>query len=258
MDSWLGMANDQFRLGPPPAIDSAAYAAAFNEVKLIGAVGGPRTADQSESVLFWAAAAGPGPWIRAVIDQSEAQGLSTLQNAAILGRLATGVGDATIAVWDTKYDYDYWRPVTAIRNADLDGNPDTDQDAGWLPFIVTPPHPSYASAHAAVGGAASTILTSYFGGATDFCLVAAGINRCWASFADAAEDGAISRLWGGIHWRFDNELGFAMGKEVGAYALAAVPFGAVPEAATWALLIAGFGLVGTVARRRRIASGLPA
>jgi hypothetical protein len=251
MDTWLGMANDQFRLAPPPAIDSAAYAAAFNEVKTVGAAGALRTMDQTESVLFWAAAAGPGPWIRAVIDESEARGLSTLENAAILGRLSTGIADATIAVWDTKYHYDYWRPVTGIRNADLDGNPDTDKDAGWLPFIVTPPHPSYASAHASVGGAAAAILTDYFGPGTDFCVLAGGINRCWASFADAAGDGAMSRLWGGIHWRFDNELGLALGEQVGAYALAVRPFGAVPEPAAWGLLITGFGMIGVTARRRR-------
>jgi PAP2 superfamily/PEP-CTERM motif len=251
MKTWLGMANDQFRLGPPPTLDSAEYTAAFNEVKAIGAVGSARTADQSQSALFWAAAAGPGPWIRAVIDQSEARGLSTLENAAIIGRLATGIGDSTIAVWDSKYHYDYWRPVTAIRGADGDGNPDTAADAGWTPFIGTPAHPSYASAHAAVGGAASTILNSFFGSSTQFCLLAAGINRCWDSFSSAADDGAMSRLWGGIHWRFDNERGLDLGRNVGNYALAASPFGVVPEPATWAMLISGFGLTGLIARRRR-------
>lgn len=251
MKTWLGMANDQFRLGPPPTLDSAEYTAAFNEVKAIGAVGSARTADQSQAAQFWAAAAGPGPWIRAVIDQSEARGLSTLENAAIIGRLATGIGDSTIAVWDTKYHHDYWRPVTAIRNADIDGNPDTAADAGWTPFIGTPSHPSYASAHAAVGGAAATILGSYFGGTTQFCLLAGGINRCWDSFSAAADDGAMSRLWGGIHWRFDNERGLDLGRTVGSYALSATPFGAVPEPATWAMLIAGFGLTGIIARRRQ-------
>lgn len=251
MKTWLGMANDQFRLGPPPTLDSAEYTTAFNEVKAIGAAGSARTADQSQSALFWAAAAGPGPWIRAVIDQSEARGLSTLENASIIGRLATGIGDSTIAVWDSKYHYDYWRPITAIRSAGIDGNPDTAADAGWTPFIGTPAHPSYASAHAAVGGAASTILSSFLGGSTQFCLVAGGINRCWNSFSAAAEDGAMSRLWGGIHWRFDNERGLDLGRNVGNYALSATTFGAVPEPAAWAMLIIGFGLTGIIARRRQ-------
>lgn len=254
MKTWLGMANDQFRLGPPPTLDSAEYTAAFNEVKAIGAVGSARTADQSQSARFWAAGGGPGPWIKALIDQAEARGMSTLDSAAAIGRLATGIGDGVIAVWDTKFHYDYWRPVTAIRAADTDGNPDTAADGGWTPFINTPAHPSYVSGHATVGGAAATILGAQFGDATEFCLTAGGINRCFTSFSAAAEDGAMSRLWGGIHWRFDNERGLDLGRNVGEYALAANAFGVVPEPAAWAMLIAGFGLVGAAQRlsgRRR-------
>lgn len=253
VDPYLIAAPDQFRLGPPPAIDSAEYAAAFNEVKDIGSIGSLlRTDDQSESARFWAAGAGPGPWLRAAIDISESRGLSTLENAMMMGRLATSIADAVTAVWDTKFEYDYWRPITGIRNADLDGNAATAQDAGWTSYITAPAHPSYASAHAAVGGTAATILTHYLGDDTGFCVTNAVATRCWDSFAAAAEEGAMSRLWGGIHWRFDNEAGLAMGNSLAAYTLESAQFGAIPEPGSWALLIAGFGLVGAAMRRRRI------
>ncbi len=254
VDTWLIDTQSQFRAGPPPAIDSADYAAAFNEVKDLGSIGSlSRTPDQAESARFWAAGAGPGPWIRAVIDVSEARGLSTLENAQILGKLTATLGDVTTTVWDTKYEFDYWRPVTGIRNAHLDGNDATVQDAGWTPYIITPPHPSYLSAHAAFGGAASTILSNYLGGDTGFCVTNVVATRCWDNFDAAAEEGAMSRLWGGIHWRFDNEQGLAMGRDVAAYTLGSVQFGAIPEPASWAMLIIGFGIVGAAARRRRIA-----
>lgn len=251
---WLVDSQDQFRAGPPPAIDSAAYAAAFAEVKALGAFGGPRTADQSESARFWAAGAGPGPWIRAAIDVSEARGFTTLENAQILGKLTATLGDINTAVWDTKYEFDYWRPITAIRNADLDGNPDTDKDDGWTPYIGTPAHPSYVSAHAANAAAAATILSGYLGEATSFCVTNAVATRCWGGFDEAAEDAAMSRLWGGIHWRFDNEVGLELGRQLAAFTWQSEQFGAVPEPASWALLIFGFGVVGFAARSRRAPS----
>lgn len=252
VDPWLIQTQDQFRAAAPPAIDSADYAAAFNEVKDLGSVGSlTRTADEAESARFWAAGAGPGPWIRAAIDVSEARGLSTLENAQILGKLTATLGDINTVVWDTKYEYDYWRPVTGIRRADEDGNDATAQDTGWTPYINTPAHPSYLSAHAATGGAAAVVLASYLGSDTGFCVTNAVATRCWDSFDAAADEGAMSRLWGGIHWRFDNERGLLQGREVAAYTLASRQFGAIPEPAAWALMITGFGFVGTAARRRR-------
>lgn len=252
MQSWLGMQDDAFRVGPPPAIDSVEYATAFALVRDIGsATSVIRTVDQSDAARFWNAASGPSPWIRSAIDIAEMRGFSTLENASKLALLTLGMADSGIAIWDTKYYYDYWRPVTAIRNADLDGNILTDKDATWLPYITTPPHPSYGSAHAAASGAASTILDGWLGTGTGFCLTAASINRCWSDFDTASTEAANSRLWGGIHWDFDNTAGLQIGRDIGAYALASREFAAVPEPATWLMLITGFATIGITTRRRQ-------
>jgi hypothetical protein len=256
VDPWLMTSGDQFRSAAPPALNSAAYTAAFDEVKDIGASGSlTRTADQSASAVFWAGASGVGPWIRAAIDVAQGSGNSTLENASVLAQMLVAGADATIGIFDAKYHYDYWRPVTAIRAGDADGNPDTVGDAGWSSFITTPPHPSYISGHSGQAGAASVVLAAAFGNETAFCLTWAGNSRCWDSFSLAAEDAANSRLWGGIHWRFDNEAGLALGRAVGDWTLGSNAFNAVPEPATWAMMILGFGVVGLAARRRERMQG---
>jgi hypothetical protein len=252
VDPWLMSSPDAFRPGPPPLIGSVAYATAYNEVMTIGsAVSGLRTADQSAAANFWVAAAGAAPWLQAGLGAVEGDGLSTLENARIFALISTSVADAVIGIWDAKYEYDYWRPVTGIRNGDLDGNAGTVGDLGWSPFITTPNHPSYISGHSGIAGAAATVLGGLLGDSHNFCLTASGMTRCWDSYSAAAQDAADSRLWGGIHWRFDNEAGLALGSQVGANALASLAFDAVPEPATWAMMILGFGLAGVAVRRRR-------
>ena len=248
---FLLTSGDQFLPGPPPTLDSAAYTAAFNEVKEIGAAGSAlRTADQSAAATYWNGAGGPGPWLQIAIAAAEESGSSTLANATVFARLSTGIMDATIGIFDAKYDYDYWRPITAIRAGDLDGNADTIGDATWSSFITTPNHPSYISGHSGVAGAASTILADQFGDDHQFCLTWSSQNRCWDSYTATANDAAMSRLWGGIHWRFDNEAGLALGRSVGNYVLGARAFGAAPEPALWGMLLLGFGTIGSVLRRR--------
>lgn len=258
VDVWVMASNSQFRSGPPPVLTSLEYTAAFNEVKAIGsATSVTRTVDQTAAALFWEAATGPGPYIRAAIDLAQAQGLSTIGNASLFARLATASGDAAIAAWDNKVLYDYWRPVTGVRGGGLDGNPATVADPLWSSLINAPPHQSYISAHAIVSGAMTTILGETFGDATPFCIAAGVYNRCWASFSGAALDSASSRLWGGIHWRFDNEAGLASGQLLGQYIWDSTAFAAVPEPGTWAMMIAGFGLIGGAQRRRQERRGDP-
>ena len=251
VDPWLMQSGDQFRPGPPPGLTSEAYTAAFKEVMSLGAANSTtRTVDQTASAIFWAGAAGTGPWIQAGIDGAQAKGLSTIENARLFGLLSVAIADASIATWDAKYTYDYWRPVTAIRLADLDGNTATISDPSWTPLIVTPPHPSYMSAHATVAGTASTILSAFLGDASPFCLTAGANSRCWTGYDAAALDAANSRLWGGIHWSFDNVTGLNVGQSLGRYALGSGAFDAVPEPLSWILMITGFGFAGLVLRRR--------
>src|SRR5262249_38400948 len=154
-----------FRPPPPPALDSAEYAAAFNEVKSLGRVdSATRSADQTQIALFWRDATGTsyafGHWNKIAQGVAVDQGLSLASDARLFARLTLAPADAIISCWDAKYAYNFWRPVTAIRAADTDGNPDTEPDAGWTPLIVTPNFPSYTSAHSTVSGAAAGVLTA--------------------------------------------------------------------------------------------------
>ena len=252
MTPWLMTSQSQFRPAPPPVLGSVEYAAAFNEVMAIGsATSATRTADQTFSAQFWAASPGDPIWMQAAIDAASTKGLSTLENARLVADLAMTLSDASIVAFDSKLFYDYWRPVTAIRMADLDGNPLTAADPNWNPLIVTPPFPSYASAHAIFAGAAASVLDDLLGDDINFCLTAAVGSRCWNSFDDAASDAAHSREWGGIHWSFDNAAGLAAGYEVGAFDLSRDAFSAAPEPSTWGLMILGMGALGALLRRRR-------
>lgn len=246
-----------FRAAPPPALDSAEYTAAFNEVKAIGSTTSAiRTADESASAVYWAQTQGPGPWITAGIAVAATKGLSMIENARLFALLSTSVADAITAAWDTKFFYDYWRPVTAIRLADFDGNAATDADTAWSSLIVTPPHQSYLSAHSIISGAAATILDLGLGDSGTFCIASGALNRCWDSFGEAAIDSYNSRLWGGVHFRFDNVAGFTAGQDLARAAYAGNAFDAVPEPATWAMLLIGFGATGAVMRRSRRASSV--
>jgi len=243
--------GDQFRPGPPPDLASAEYAAALNEVKEIGSAGSlTRTADQTAAALFWDAA-NASPWMRIGLAVAEDEGFSTIETARAFSLLSTGLADGLISGFEAKYEYQLWRPLTAIREADTDGNAATDADPGWNSLFNAPLHPSYSSTHSILSGVGETILSGIFGDDEGFTLTIAGDTRSFTSLADAAQDGANSRLWGGIHFRFDNEAGLAQGRQIGRHALASGAFGAVPEPASWAMLIAGFALAGGALRRQR-------
>lgn len=248
---FLMASGDQFRAAPPPTLTSAEYTAAYNEVKAIGAINSvTRTADQTASALFWDTSNGL-TWIRIGVDIIADDGLSTLENARVMAKLSTAIADLFISVWDTKYTYNFWRPVTAIREGDTDGNADTEADASWSPLFGTPAHPSYASAHSIQSAAAAAVLLDLVADQA-FCNTIGPDTRCFTGIAQAAQDAADSRLWGGIHWRFDNEAGLAAGGEIGRWTLAQNAFNAVPEPASWALMIVGFCLIGTTLRRARV------
>lgn len=250
VDPWIMNSGDQFRPGPPPAVGSPEYNAALEQVMLVGAAGaeaaGNRTPFQTLSAQYWASPAGTGvaPWINAALTASDGMGLSSLQYAAMFAALTTSVADATIGIFDAKYFYDYWRPITAINDAYPGLN--------WTSLIAAPLHPSYISGHSGVGAAAAEVLMYYLGSNTQACFATFGPNgTCFANFGLAAENGANSRLWGGIHWSFDNEAGRTLGREVAQNTLRSGFFQAVPEPATWMMMLLGFGVMGLTIRRSR-------
>jgi hypothetical protein len=212
---------DQFRPAAPPALDSAEYIAAFNEVKELGsATSATRTTDQTAMALFWNNSAGtatpPGHMnlLAQIVAQQEGNTLE--ENARLFAALNIAMADGLIGAWDAKYEYSFWRPFTAIR--------ETPGNAAWTPLISTPAHPSYTSAHSAVSGAAATVLADFFG--TDNiaftlpCQNPAFPARSFTSFSQAAEESAVSRLYGGIHWSFDNNAGLDVGNAIGQYVVA--------------------------------------
>lgn len=218
--------GNQFSPDSIPALTSAAYAAAFQEVKELGAVNSAiRTQDQTDIALFWANGGGtatpPGHLNMLAQVVAEQEGNTLSENARLFAMLNVAMADAAIMAWDCKYVTDFWRPITGIRAADSDGNPDTLQDATWTPLIATPPFPTYVSGHASFSGAADAVLRNFFG--TDniaFVLPSedpAVDDRSFASFSHAAQESADSRLYGGIHWQFDNEDGLIAGRELGKF-----------------------------------------
>jgi membrane-associated phospholipid phosphatase len=223
---WCMDSGDQFRGDGPPALTSAEYAAAFDEVKALGAaVGSTRTPEQSEIALFWADGAGtatpPGHWNLIAQDVAAAEGLSLLETARLFALLNFAVADAAIVSWDNKYAFDHWRPLTGIQQADLDGNDDTIADPAWSSFITTPPFPSYTSGHSTFSGAASMILARYLG-TDDYAFSVTsehpaqpGLQRHFTSFTQASAEAADSRLYGGIHWSYDNLDGTIAGEALG-------------------------------------------
>jgi membrane-associated phospholipid phosphatase len=218
----------QFRPVGAPALDSAAYAAALNEVKDLGsATSATRTADQTQIARFWADGAGtitpPGHWNDIATDLAAAKGNSTASNARLLATLNVALADAGIAAWDAKYFDEFWRPITAIHDAENDGNAATAEDDAWQPLLLTPPFPEYVSGHSTYSAAAASVLGSFFGTSQSFDSTSPGlpgVTRTFANFDAAATGAGLSRIYGGIHFAFSNTDGLATGDKVGDFVVA--------------------------------------
>jgi membrane-associated phospholipid phosphatase len=217
---WAMTSGSQFRPAAPPALDSAEYAAALNEVKDLGRAGSTtRTAEQTDIARFWNDGLGSafayGYWNKIAQQVAADERLSLVEDARLFALLNIATADALISTWDAKYAYNLWRPVTAIRAADADGNPATEPDTTWLPLLGTPNFPSYTSAHSTVSGAAAGVLTALFGPDHDFSVGSEnglpGATRSFTSFDAAAQEAGRSRVYGGIHFFFDSTAGLAAG-----------------------------------------------
>jgi len=208
---------DQFRPPPPPALTSPQYAAAINEVKTLGtAQGSTRTPDQTQIGLFW----NPpiwATWNRIAETAALGHNQTLSSDARTFATLNLTFADSVIAFYDAKYTYAFWRPVTAIRNADNDGNPDTVADPNWTPLSATAPDPSYPGAHGTVSAAGAAVLSSIYGNDFQFTVTSPalpGVERAFASFSQAAEEASVSRIYNGNHTRADQVAGEDLGRDV--------------------------------------------
>jgi hypothetical protein len=223
MTPWVMERASQFHPAPPPALSSAEWAADYNESKEIGAKkSARRTSEQTEIARFWTIT-GPQSFDPIVRQLAAVPGRSLSQNARLFALVEMAVADSYIAVFEAKYAFNFWRPITAIRNGDIDGNEATTRDPSWEPLIDTPLHPEYPCAHCINSGAARAVLESEFGtGPSPLTMTSAtapGVVHKWASIAEYAEEVSLARIYGGIHYRNSTVVGKAMGKKIGELAV---------------------------------------
>jgi membrane-associated phospholipid phosphatase len=212
--------GSQFRPDPPPALDGERYARDYNEVKVIGALNSPaRTPEQTEIARFWLASPTAiwNPVMRQVVASRDLD-LSETARAFALFYLAAA--DASIACWEAKYAYNFWRPQPAVRRGDADGNGLTEPDPAWTPLHTTPRHPEYPSGHTANSGAMAAILASLFGDdpGAPVEVTVSGITRRWETFSEGVLEVIDARVYSGIHFRTSDEVGAKMGGQVARFA----------------------------------------
>jgi hypothetical protein len=212
-----------FRAPPPPALDSEAYAKDFNEVRELGAKSSrTRTAEQKLIARFWAdfsyTTSPAGHWNDIAREISLSRKLPLEKSAQLFAVLNLTMADTCTAIWNTKYHFNYWRPVTAIRRAEEDNNAATTADSTWEPLLVTPPHPEYVSGHSGISGAAAAVLEHFFG--FDEIRFSASSDdvpdtkRQFTSFKVCAEEISRSRIFGGIHFPSACREGLTLGRKV--------------------------------------------
>ena len=223
-------AGNQFVGDGPPALTSAEYTADYNEVKDYGsATSTVRTTNQTAEARFWIENP-PTVFNRVAQREIINQDLDLWQAARGMALTQIAFADAIISTWNAKFTYNFWRPITAIRNGDTDGNDATIADPTWTPLNVTPPFPEYNSAHAVVAAASASILTDVFGPvAFTETSTATGVVRTYSSWFHAAETSTDSRIWGGFHFRHSCEDGETSGLALGLYILNLGLFDRLPE-----------------------------
>jgi hypothetical protein len=214
--------SDRFPPAGPPALTSSEYAHDYQEVQALGVkVSAVRTADQEEIARFWFESS-PVGWSRITRIVAEDRGLDAWEGARALALVNLALADGVIAGFDTKYRVNRWRPITAIRAGDTDGNEETVGDPTWENLLNTPAHPDYVSTHAVQGGAASAVLRRVFG--TDQVAFTAtsgapfaGLTRTFSRFSEAGQENADSRVYAGVHFRSATTAGLTLGQQVGRF-----------------------------------------
>jgi hypothetical protein len=226
---WLGFVRPlvldsptQIWLPGPDDLDTDDYATDFAEVEAYGAKeGSSRDAEQTETALFWNANSVLQYQV-AMRDQVTRRGLDIVESSRAFALLSSATADALIACWRAKYDYAYWRPITAIRMADTDGNDATEADPDWTPLVPTPPYPEYTSGHACITGASSNTLGHLFG-ADDIDLNVAssvtGTSRHYDTADSLDEETMSARVWLGIHFRKAMTDGNRLGHKVSNWSI---------------------------------------
>jgi hypothetical protein len=210
----------QFRPEPPPAMTSATWTRDYNAIKEVGARNSAkRTPEQAEVARFWTAV-GVVTWNPVARSLASAKPRSLLANARLFALVNMAASDAFVAVFDGKYAHNFWRPVTAIRNGDIDGNDATAPDPAWMPFVDTPMHPEYPCAHCISAAAVGAVLEAEFGTGRVPAIsmtspTAPGVTRRFERIADYVTEVDNARVWGGIHYRNSTEVGERMGREIG-------------------------------------------
>jgi hypothetical protein len=212
----------QFRPGPPISLGSKEWATDYNELKDYGGqTSAKRTAQQTETARFWLVGppAAYHPFVRQLVTAKQ---LNVVESARFMALVAIGINDAIIAVLDAKYHYNFWRPITAIRNGDIDGNPATDREATWQPIANTPMHPEYPCSHCIQSGAVAGVVKAVFGTeeipeTAMTSPTAPGVTHRWTNMTAFTEEIANARVWAGFHYRFSTRVGTEMGLRVGEH-----------------------------------------
>ena len=220
---WVMTSGSQFRPAPPPTLNSETWARDVNEIKDYGArANSKRSQEQTDIGRFWFVT-GPQAWNPIVRQLVTLKKLDINDSARLFALTAMATDDAFIAVFDAKYHYNLWRPITAIRNGDLSKNPATARDAAWLPLGETPMHPEYPCAHCITSQAAASVLQSAFGNdipeVSMTSVTAPGVTRRWTKLQDYADEVAMARIYGGFHYRFSNLAAQDMGRRIAELAV---------------------------------------
>lgn len=213
--------GSQFRPDPPPALDSQQYADDYNEVKQIGvSIGSTRTQEQSQIATFWRASP-TAIWNNVLRQVLASRDLDLSATARAFALLYLAAADASIACWEAKYTYNFWRPEPAIRSGNLDGNDFTIADPTWTPFIATPPHPEYPSGHTSNSGAMAATLGLLFGDdpGVQITVTITGITRQWETFSEGVEEVIDARIYSGFHFRTADRVGARLGRQVARFVL---------------------------------------